>query len=336
MMMPLCRSAKASAKADLPLAVGPATIIKVGSLAEPLPPVLPACAMSHIVILVASRQAGPLTDSLAGIARDFCAGQHLNWLAAGEACEFIVKKSPDIPQLKMVLGNRPIDVLVTRFRGRRKAVLVADMDSTIVTSETLDELAGQAGLKEQVAEITRFSMNGEIDFATALRQRVAMLKGVPLSALERTWRKTEISPGARTLIATMRAFGATCALVSGGFTYFTERMAAELGFDLQRANTLLDNGSTLTGEVGEPILDRDAKLATLQELAEKRGVKLAATLAVGDGANDLAMLKAAGLGVAYHAKPIVAAEITNHIEHTDLRSLLFAQGYPAGVFKGGE
>jgi len=292
--------------------------------------------MSHIVILVASRQAGPLTDHLAGIARDFCGGQHLNWLSAGEACEFIVKKSPDIPQLKMVLGDRPIDVLVTRFRGRRKAVLVADMDSTIVTSETLDEIAAEAGIKERVAEITRRSMNGEIDFATALRERVAMLKGLDLAALQRAWRGTQFTPGARTLIATMRGFGATTALVSGGFSYFTERVAAELGFDLQRANILLDNGSTLTGEVGEPILDRDSKLATLQALAEKRKVKLTATLAVGDGANDLAMLKAAGLGVAYHAKPIVAAEVLNNIQHTDLRSLLFAQGYPASVFKGGE
>jgi phosphoserine phosphatase len=290
--------------------------------------------MSHIVILVASRQAGPLSDHLAGIARDFCGGQHLNWLSAGEACEFIVKKIPDIGQLKMVLGDRAIDVLVTRFRGRRKAVLVADMDSTIVTSETLDEIAAEAGIKERIAEITARSMNGEIDFAAALRERVAMLKGLELSALERTWRNTQFSPGARTLVATMRHFGATTALVSGGFSFFTERVAAELGFDLQRANILLDNGTSLTGEVAEPILDRDAKLATLRELAEKRGAKMAATLAVGDGANDLAMLKEAGLGVAYHAKPLVSAEVSNHIDHTDLRSLLFAQGYPAKVFKG--
>jgi phosphoserine phosphatase len=133
----------------------------------------------------------------------------------------------------------------------------------------------------------------------------------------------------------MKAFGATTALVSGGFTFFTARVAAELGFDLHRANVLLDNGSELTGEVAEPILDRDAKLATLQELAAQRGVKLAATLAVGDGANDLAMLTQAGLGVAYYAKPVVAAQVANRIEHTDLRSLLFAQGYPASVFKGG-
>jgi phosphoserine phosphatase len=291
--------------------------------------------MSHIVILVANRQAGTLTEADAARAKDFCAGQHMVWLSAGEAVEFIVKTPPDAAQLKMIMDHKRLDVLVTKFRGRRKAVLVADMDSTIITTETLDELAAQAGLKDQIAAITKQSMNGEIDFAGALRARVGMLKGLELAALERTWRETEFMPGARTLIATMKAFGATTALVSGGFTFFTGRVAAELGFDLHRANVLLDNGSELTGEVAEPILDRDAKLATLQELATQRGVKLAATLAVGDGANDLAMLTQAGLGVAYYAKPVVAAQVTNRIEHTDLRSLLFAQGYPASVFKGG-
>jgi len=291
--------------------------------------------MSYIVILVANRQAGPLTEADAAHAKDFCSGQHLNWLSAGQAAEFIVKNIPDIAQLQMVLAHKSVDVFVTKFRGRRKAVLLADMDSTIVTTETLDELAAYAGLKDRIAAITARSMNGEIDFPTALRERVAMLKGLSLSALERTWGETIFCPGARTLIATMRHFGATTALVSGGFTFFTARVA-ELGFDINRANTLLDNGSELTGEVAEPILDRDAKLATLNELAAKRGVKLAATLAVGDGANDLAMLQAAGLGVAYHAKPVVAAQVHNRIEHTDLTALLFAQGYPSSVFKGTE
>ncbi|HQT46020.1 MAG: phosphoserine phosphatase SerB [Acidocella sp. 20-63-7] len=289
--------------------------------------------MSHIVILVANRQAGPLTQADAERARDFCSGQHLSWLSPAQAAEFIVKNAPDVAQLKMVLAHQALDVFVTKFRGRRKAVLVADMDSTIVTSETLDEVAAFAGIKEQIAAITRRSMNGEIDFATALRERVGMLKGLDLSALERTWQAIEYCPGARTLIATMRHFGATTALVSGGFTFFTARVAAELGFDINRANVLLDNGSQLTGEVGEPILDRDAKLATLKVLAEKRGIKTTATLAVGDGANDLAMLKEAGLGIAYYAKPIVAEQVQNRIEHTDLTSLLFAQGYPATAFK---
>jgi phosphoserine phosphatase len=291
--------------------------------------------MSHIVILVANRQAGSLTETDAARAKDFCSGQHLNWLSTGQAAEFIVKNIPDITQLKMVLDHKAVDVFVTKFRGRRKAVLLADMDSTIVTSETLDEIAAYAGLKDPIAAITQRSMNGEIDFSTALRERVAMLKGLELSALERTWSATEFCPGARTLLATMRHFGATTALVSGGFTYFTARVAAELGFDIHRANTLIDNGSTLTGEVGEPILDRDAKLATLNELAEKRGVKLSATMAVGDGANDLGMLGAAGLGVAYYAKPVVSAQVQNRIEHTDLTALLFAQGYPESAFKQG-
>ncbi len=252
------------------------------------------------------------------------------------AAEFIVKNPPDIAQLKLVLDHKATDIFVTRFRGRRKALLVADMDSTIVDSETLDDLAAEAGLGEKIAAITARSMNGEIDFAAALVARVAMLRGLPLAALERTFKRISYCPGARTLIATMRAQNATTALVSGGFTYFTARVAAELGFDLHRANILADNGSELTGEVVRPILDRDAKLATLKELAEKRGIKLSATLAVGDGANDLAMLGAAGLGIAYYPKPIVAAQVQNRIEHTDLRSLLFAQGFPASAFKGDE
>ena len=155
-------------------------------------------------------------------------------------------------------------------------------------------------------------------------------------ALDRTWEATYLTPGAQTLVRTMKAHGAVTALVSGGFTYFTARVAAELDFDLHRANILLDNGSALTGEVQKPILDRDAKLATLTELATKRGIKIAATLATGDGANDLAMLESAGLGIAYRPKPIVAEKIKNRIEHTDLRSLLFAQGFPASAFKGNE
>jgi phosphoserine phosphatase len=290
--------------------------------------------MSHIVILVANPQAGPLTQADAARAKDFSAGQHLSWLAAGEAAEFIVKTPPDIGQLKLVLDHKATDIFVTKFRGRRKALLVADMDSTIVDSETLDDLAAEAGIGEKIAAITARSMNGEIDFSTALEERVAMLKGLPLAALERTFKRITYCAGARTLIATMRAQNATTALVSGGFTYFTARVAAELGFDLHRANILADNGSELTGEVVKPILDRDAKLATLKELAEKRGIKLTATIAVGDGANDLAMLGEAGMGIAYHPKPIVAAEVPNRIEHTDLRSLLFAQGYPASAFKG--
>ncbi|HTQ70255.1 MAG TPA: phosphoserine phosphatase SerB [Acidocella sp.] len=292
--------------------------------------------MSYIVTLVANRQAGSLSQADATRALEFCAGMHPNWLSPGHAVEFTVQAVPDRAALQAALEHKAVDVFTAKFRGRRKAVLVADMDSTIVTCETLDELAAFAGLKDEIAEITRRAMNGELDFAAALRERVAMLKGLKLSALEATWAEIQFCPGARELVATMRAHGATTALVSGGFTFFTSRVAAEIGFDIHRSNELLDNGSELTGAVAEPILDKNAKLTTLRELAEKRGVKLAATLAVGDGANDLPMLKEAGLGIAYHAKPVVAAQVANRVEHTDLTSLLFAQGYPASAFKTGE
>jgi phosphoserine phosphatase len=226
-------------------------------------------------------------------------------------------------------------VLCTRARGRRRGLLVADMDSTIVTGETLDELAAFAGLGEKIAAITRLSMDGKIDFREALRERVAMLQGLDLTALEKTWARTELTAGAKTLVATMRRHGALTALVSGGFTFFTARVAALCGFDHHRANVLLDDGTALTGTVAEPILGSDTKLAALQELAALRGVRLAATLAVGDGANDLPMLKAAGLGIAYRAKPLVAAEVENRIDHADLRALLFAQGFVAADFVEG-
>jgi phosphoserine phosphatase len=175
-------------------------------------------------------------------------------------------------------------------------------------------------------------MNGEMDFREALRARVAMLKGLDMAALEKTWARTALTPGAKTLVATMAAHGAMTALVSGGFTFFTSRVAALCGFATHRANVLLDDGRALTGAVAEPILDRESKLAALQEFAALRGVNLRATLAVGDGANDLSMLKAAGLGVAFRAKPVVTAGLMNRVDFADLRALLFAQGYAAAEF----
>ena len=283
---------------------------------------------------MASREAGPLTQQDVARALAYAEGRTVTWLEEGRAVEFPVRRAPDRSALAAVMTHKAVDIFLTRPRGRRKALLVADMDSTIVTAETLDELAAFAGVKEQVAAITTLAMNSELDFQDAIRARVALLKGLPVSALEQTWKEIKYCPGARTLVATMNEFGATTALVSGGFSFFTARVAQELGFAIHRANTLLDDGTALTGEVGEPILDKEAKRAALEELAEARGVKLTATLSVGDGANDLPMLKAAGLGIAYHAKPVVAAEMVNRIEHTDLTSLLFAQGYPASAFKG--
>ena len=178
-------------------------------------------------------------------------------------------------------------------------------------------------------------MNGEIEFEDALRERVGMLKGLDIEALEKTWERIQLTPGARELVATMRAHNAMTALVSGGFTFFTSRVAPLAGFHIHRANTLLDDGTVLSGLVAEPILGRDAKLAALKEFATERGLKLAATLAVGDGANDLAMLEAAGLGVAFRAKPAVAAAARARVDHCGLRALLFAQGYRAGEIVGG-
>jgi phosphoserine phosphatase len=288
--------------------------------------------MTYILTVVAQREATSLTPALLNQIRNAVRGAPPIVLSAGEAADIPLSVPLDQAALRAAIDNKPIDAIVTKARGRRKALLVADMDSTIITGETLDELAGFAGIGEQIAAITRRAMNGELDFKTALRERVAMLKGLHLGALEKTWQQVEVTAGARELVATMRGKGALTALVSGGFTFFTAKVAAELGFDVHRSNVLLDDGTALIGQVKEPILDRDSKVATLNELAAQRGVKLHATLAVGDGANDLDMLRAAGLGVAFHAKPIVAKEARAKLDHANLRAVLFMQGYPASAF----
>ncbi len=291
--------------------------------------------MTSILTVVAQREATSLTPALLNQIRNAVRGAPPVVLSPGEAADIPLSVPLDQTALRTALGGKPIDVIVTKARGRRKALLVADMDSTIVTGETLDELAGFAGIAKQIAAITSRAMNGELDFTAALRERVAMLKGLDLGALEKTWQQIQLTSGAHELVATMRARGALTALVSGGFTFFTAKVAAAVGFDVHRSNVLLDDGATLTGKVGEPILGRDAKLSALNELAAQRGVKLHATLAVGDGANDLDMILAAGLGVAFHAKPIVAKQARAKVDHAGLRALLFAQGYPASLFVGG-
>lgn len=260
-----------------------------------------------------------------------------DWLAEGEAVDLpFAMLAPEQADAiaRGALDGAPVDCIAQPVEGRRKKLLVADMDSTIITAETLDELAAYAGVQEQIAAITTRSMNGEIDFATSLRERVAMIKGLFLDALEATWAQIEIMPGAEALVRTMAANGAHCSIASGGFTWFTARVAARVGFQSHHANILLDDGKALTGFVEEPVFDRDAKLVILKKLAAELGLPLSATAAVGDGANDLAMLGAAGLGVAYHAKPVVAASARARVEHADLRALLYAQGYRASDFVG--
>jgi phosphoserine phosphatase len=272
---------------------------------------------THVLTLIADRKAASLTGALVGRVRDAIGGNStIDVLSRGEALDLTVHTTPDLEAVRTALDGAPVDAIAQHVEGRRKRLLIADMDSTIVTAEA----------------ITARAMNGELDFKAALRERVAMLKGLPITALQQTWQRVRLTSGARELVATMRAHGATTALVSGGFTFFTQRVAALAGFDLHRSNVLLDDGAVLTGAVAEPILDRHAKVATLRELTTQNGLAPQATLAVGDGANDLDMLREAGLGVAFHAKPIVAAAARARVDHADLRALLFAQGYRAREF----
>jgi len=264
-----------------------------------------------------------------------------SWLAADIACDILFDElDPDQADaaarsgIAAALGAAPIDVVAQPILGRRKLLLLADMESTIIANEMVDELADLLGLRAKVAAITRRAMNDEVDFAAALRERVALLKDLPESALADAGARIRITPGARELVATMRANGAFTALVSGGFRVYTARIRDELGFDLDVANDLVIADGRLAGTVGEPIFGRDAKLTTLKRLAADRTLPLAATLAVGDGANDIAMIEAAGLGIAYHARPAVAARARRRIEHSDLTALLYAQGYSAEQIVG--
>ncbi len=260
--------------------------------------------------------------------------------ALGPGAIDLIFEADTLPDIHLAareaLGEAEVDLCVQPWEGRRKRLLVADMDSTILGCECLDELADFAGVKAEVSAITERAMRGEIDFEDALRERVGMLKGLPLSALEQCYaERVRLNPGARTLVTTMAAHGARGVLVSGGFTFFTSRVAREAGFHDQRANTLIDDGAGhLTGQVGDPILGREAKLTALEHEAAAIGATPADAIAIGDGANDLAMINAAGLGVAYRAKPLVAAEADARIDHADLTALLYFQGYSADQFSG--
>jgi phosphoserine phosphatase len=261
----------------------------------------------------------------------------IDWLAPARAFDLPFEGDPDA--LRAALRQAAsddwlLDFNVVPAEGRRKRLLIADMDSTIIGCECIDELADMAGIKPKVAAITERAMRGELDFPNALRARVALLKGLPLEALARVYaERVRLNKGARALTATMRAHGAHALLVSGGFTYFTTRVAADAGFDDNQGNRLIDDGKALMGTVGEPILGREAKLRALEDAVARFRLSFADTLAVGDGANDLDMIARAGLGVAYHAKPVVAAAAGCAIAHGDLTALLYLQGYRAGEIR---
>jgi phosphoserine phosphatase len=252
------------------------------------------------------------------------------WLSPERACDLSFA-GLDTAQAdaiaSRILEGWAVDVVAQPLGGRRKRLLVADMDSTMVTGETLDELADFAGLKDHIAGITARAMNGEIGFEDALRERVGLLKGLSEECLAKTWDRIEFTPGALVLVRTMKKHGASSVLVSGGFGFFTSRVRDACGFDRDIANQLIVENGQLTGRVGDTIIGREAKLATLNAASAELGITPALAVAVGDGANDLDMLRAAGLGVAFHAKPVVAAEARVRVDHGDLTALLYAQGY---------
>lgn len=231
------------------------------------------------------------------------------------------------------LADLPVDLAVQPASDRRKRLFIADMDSTIIGCECLDELADFAGLKAEISAITERAMRGEIEFEGALRERVGKLEGLSLEALQQTYdQRVRLNPGAETLVKTMAAHGTRCVLVSGGFTFFTDKVAQAAGFHANRANRLLQTAVALTGQVAEPILGKQAKLDALNQEAAALGISFSETLATGDGANDLAMIQAAGLGVAYRAKPVVAAQADARVDHADLTAMLYFQGYRAEEF----
>jgi phosphoserine phosphatase len=252
-----------------------------------------------------------------------------DWLARGAACDLVFDGDAASTEQagRAAIGNAPIDCLVQPVVGRRKQVLVADMESTVIENEMLDELADFVGLRAQVAEVTRRAMNGELDFAAALAERVVLLKDLPVAVLDEAYARVRLVPGAAALVATMRAAGAETALVSGGFGVFAEKVAARLGFARVVCNQLDLAGGRIAGTVAAPLVTAETKRRTLIEIAAARGAPLADTLAVGDGANDLPMLQTAGLGIAFRAKPSVAAAARWRVDHADLTALLFAQGY---------
>jgi phosphoserine phosphatase len=290
--------------------------------------------LDHVVTLIGKNEGGLREDTVAevrdALRRLGAETGRPDWLGEATACDLpFTDLHPDQADAaaRSVLRGAPVDVIAQPVAGRRKQALIADMESTLIQNEMVDELAELVGCGKAVADITRQSMNGEIDFATSLRERVRLLRGLSLGALDEAARSIELMPGAATLVATMRHHGAVTAIVSGGFDVFTAKVRATLGMDHDVANTLLVADGFLTGDLVEPVLDRHGKFQALVRLAAEHGLALQATLAVGDGANDIEMIGAAGLGVAYRGKPVVAAAARHRLDHADLTGLLYAQGY---------
>ncbi len=281
------------------------------------------------ILCLIANPAEPALDAALLAAIQHETGGEINWLHQRIACELHDPTAADpVAVARQVIGSRPVDAALVSAERRRKAILIADMDSTMIEQECIDELADAVGIKAEVASITERAMNGELDFEQALRTRVALIKGLERRVVEEIRReRITLAPGGRALVQTMKAFGAYTSLVSGGFTLFADYFARRIGFNEAVANVLEFDGDLLAGTVASPIVDRHTKRQRLEALAAERDLPLAATLAVGDGANDLDMIGVAGLGVAMHAKPHVAAAAPVRIDHADLTALLYLQGY---------
>lgn len=291
----------------------------------------------HVATLISPADTPRLTEEMLRTLAGRCNARDLRWLAQGVAAELEIDAPlEDFDALWSGFQAQGIDLVQQPAEGRRKRVLLADMDSTMIGQECIDELAAEAGVGPRVAEITARAMNGELDFEAALRERVGLLAGLDCAVIDRVLAtRISLAPGARELVATMRANGAYCALVSGGFTAFTSAVARQLGFHENRANTLLEENGKLTGRPGDPILGQQAKVDALHDICTTRGLTPDDVLAIGDGANDLGMLKLAGAGVAAHAKPVVAAQVSLRLMHADLRGALWLQGYRASEVTAG-
>ncbi|MGZ9108914.1 MAG: phosphoserine phosphatase SerB [Micavibrio sp.] len=294
--------------------------------------------MEFVITLIASEK--PLSPAhLAGLTR-YLDSQGLSlshdprWLKQHKAADLYVSFRPNSEQIRAMreaLIPDRIDILINRTKGRRKKLLLADMDATIVDGETLDELAGFIGKRDETAAITERTMRGELDFTTSLRERVAFLKGLPEDVLHKTMESMTLSPGAEMLVGGMREKGAVCVLISGGFTAFTESVAKHLGFHHHHGNTLEIENGKLSGTVKDPVLDKNAKLSFLQHYMAELSLNPEDILAIGDGANDLLMLEAAGLGIGYHPKPLLAERLDNLILYGDMTAALYAQGLAPNI-----